>query len=326
MKELITPRRALLALPALTVLPRAARAQAELPSGPIRMIVGYAAGGGIDSFARIAARAASERSGRTFVVENRTGASGTIAAVAVARSAPDGRTIFVADSGSTTITTDIMVKPPIDARRELAPVMLAVHSPQVLVVRPGVANTLPDLLERARREPGRLTYASAGAGNATHLMIADMASRAGIQMTHVPYRGGGQMATSVIAGETDLCMLSFSSALSHLRAGTLRAVAIAAEEPLAELPGVPTIASVVGDAAARPFWYGFNVAVDTPPGIVAALNATFREALGAPETRAALEPLGIRVVASTPAAYREWMEAETKRRSEMARAAGILPE
>ncbi|MBW6399291.1 tripartite tricarboxylate transporter substrate binding protein [Roseomonas sp. HJA6] len=318
-------RRMVLAAPSLLLAGRRAQAQA-LPSGTIRLVVGFAAGGGIDAFSRIVARGASQRTGQPFVVENRTGASGTLAAVAVARSAPDGRTVFVADSGSMTITADIMLRPPLDPQRELAPIMLAVHSPQVLVTRSGAIANFPALLDAARKEPGKLTYASAGAGNATHLMIADFARRAGVEFTHVPYRGGGQMATSVLSGETDICLLSLASAVPHLRAGTLIALAVAAERELPELPEVPTILSVVPGAQARAFWYGLNVPAETPPALVAALHDVFHAALTAPETRAAFEPLGIQVVASSPEAYAAFLRVETIRRSEMARAAGIVPE
>jgi tripartite-type tricarboxylate transporter receptor subunit TctC len=318
-------RALLLAATAIALGSRVLRA-AELPGGTIRLVVGFAAGGGIDAFARIAARAASERTGNTFVVDNRPGGSATLAALHVARSAPDGRTLFVADSGSMTITTDIMQRPPLDPRRELAPVMLAVHAPQVLVTRPSTAVSLPDLLARARREPGRLTYASAGAGNATHLAIADLTRRTGTELTHVPYRGGAQMTTSVIQGETDLCLLSLTTALPHLRAGSLVALAVASDTPLAELPGVPTIASVVPNAAARAFWYGFNVPAETPAPLIEALHAALKAALEAPETRASLRPLGIQVVASSPQDYRRFLLEETERRSEMARFAGVVPE
>lgn len=323
--DLRATRRALLAAPALLPWGGTARAQA-LPSGTIRMVVGFAAGGGIDAFARITARGASQRTGQPFVIENRSGASGTLAAVAVARSAPDGRTVFVADSGSMTITTDIMLRPPLDPQRELAPIMLAVHSPQVLVARSGTVANFPALLEAARREPGRLTYASAGAGNATHLMIADFARRAGVEFTHVPYRGGGQMATAVLGGETDICLLSLASAMPHLRAGTLVVLAVAAEEGLPELPEVPTILSVVPGAQARAFWYGLNAPAGTPAPVLAALHAVFHAALTAQETRAAFDPLSIQVVASSPEEYAEFLRVETVRRSEMARAAEIVPE
>lgn len=318
-------RGALLALPALALLPRGLSA-AELPGGTIRLVVGFAAGGGIDAFARILARAASERTGSVFVVDNRPGGSATLAALHVARSAPDGRTLFVADSGSMTITKDVMLRPPLDPRQELAPVILAVQAPQVLVTRPGVAASLAELLARAKREPGRLTYASAGAGNATHLAIADLTRRTGTELTHVPYRGGGQMTTSVIQGETDLCLLSLTTAQPHLRAGTLIALAVAADEPLPGLPGIPTIASVVPNAAARAFWYGINGPAGLSGTLADVLHDTLKATLQAPETQAALNPLGIQVVASSPQDYARFILEETERRSEMARFAGIVPE
>lgn len=319
---LLVRRRALLAAPALT-LP--CGAGATLPAGPIRLVVGFSAGG-VDAFARVAARAASETTGRAFLVDNRPGASGTIAAVAVARAAPDGRTVFVGDSGSMTITPEVMAQPPLDPRRDLAPVMLAVISPSVLVCHPAVAGGFDALVARARARPGGLSYASAGPGNTTHLAIADLAWRLGLDLVHVPYRGGGQMATSVIAGETDLCLLSVNSALPHLGAGTLRALAVTTEAPLAELPGVPTVASLVPGAAVRPFWYGFNVAAATPPPVVAALHAAFALALATSAAREAFGPLGIQVVASSPEEYAAFLREETERRAAMARLAGVVPE
>ncbi len=304
----------------------AAPALAQLPSGPIRLLVGFAAGGGIDGFARIAARATAEATGQLFLVENRPGASGMLAAVAVARAAPDGRTLFMADSGTLTISDAVVLRPPLDPRRDLAPVMLACFSPLLVVARPATATGLTALLEIARRRPGALTYASAGAGNVTHLAIADFTRRAGVELTHVPYRGGAQMATSVLAGETDTCLLSLPTALPFLQAGTLAALAVAADAPLASLPAVPTIASVVAGALARSFWYGFSLPGGVAPSLVSAMHASLAAGLVSPAGRAAMAPLGIQPVVSSPAEFAAFIEEETRRRGVMAQEAGVVPE
>lgn len=318
----MTTRRGLLAAAALLARPAAA----ALPSGPVRLIVGFAAGGGIDGFARLAARAASETSGTTFLVDNRPGASGLLAALAVARAAPDGRTVFMADSGTLTISDAVFLRPPLDPTRELTPVMLACFSPLLVVARPATATRLDGLLDAARRRPGALTYASAGAGNVTHLAIADFTRRAGVELTHVPYRGGSQMAVSVIAGETDTCLLSLPTALPFLAAGTLAALAVAGDAPLSSLPGVPTIASVVSGALARSFWYGFCLPAGVAAATLAALHGVLASALASPGAVAAMAPLGIQPVASTPEEFAAFIADETARRATMARQAGVVPE
>ncbi|WP_376092597.1 Bug family tripartite tricarboxylate transporter substrate binding protein [Roseomonas sp. CCTCC AB2023176] len=317
-------RSLLLGAAALPGLSRMAAAQ-DLPAGPIRLVVGFAPGGGIDSFARILARRAQDLTGRAFVVDNRPGAGGTIAAAHVARSAPDGTTLLVGENGVIATARAVFASLPYDPERDLAPVSLCVVQSVLCCARPTVATDLPGLIAAARARPGALSYASAGAGNPTHLFAADFARRAGIEAVHVPYRGGSQMVASVLAGETAFGFFSAASALPQVRNGGLAALAVGDEQPAPLLPDVPPAGRVLPGFTFA-FWYGINAAGGTPAPLVAALSTTIGTALRHPETRSSLEAQGLKVAATGPSDYAAFAAAETLRWSEVARLAGVTPE
>jgi tripartite-type tricarboxylate transporter receptor subunit TctC len=319
------PRRTLLiASAAAPLAPRRAAAQ-DLPPGPIRLVVGFAPGGGIDSFARLLARHMSEQAGRAVVVDNRPGAGGTIAAAHVARAAPDGTTLLVGENGVIATARAVFANLPFDPERDLAPVTLAVTQTVVIAARPGVAADLPGLVEAARRAPGRLSYASAGAGNPTHLFAADFARRAGVEVVHVPYRGGAQMATSLLQGETHFGFFSMASALPHIRSGALVPLAVGDAAPHPALLAVPSAATTLPGFAFA-FWYGLNAPSATPEATIDALQRAARAALFSPELKPMLEGQGLVVRGTTPAEYGAFASSETLLWSAAARAAGVKPE
>jgi tripartite-type tricarboxylate transporter receptor subunit TctC len=317
-------RRAALLAPVPLAVPRGVRGQA-LPAGPLRLVVGFAPGGGIDGFARLLARQLGEQGGRSVVVDNRPGAGGTLAAAHVARSAPDGTVLLVGDNGTIATAQAVFANLPYDPARDLVPVTLAATQSVVIAARPGLATGLAGLVEAARRAPGRLSYGSAGSGNPTHLFAADLAQRTGIEVLHVPYRGGAQMATSLLQRETDFGFFSLASALPHLRSGGMAPLAVGDAAPHPLLPQVPPARELLPgfDFA---FWYGLNAPAGTPPAVVETLQAALRAALLAPELRGQLEAQGLVVRATSPADYAAFAAAETGRWTAVAQAAQIRPE
>lgn len=318
-------RRALLAAPALALAPAAPRAQ-ELPAGPYRLLVGFAAGGSIDALTRALARRFQEATGRSFVVENRSGAGGIIAAQAVARAAPDGTTLLLGEPGSIAIAPAVQANLPYDPLRDLAPLTLVATQSVVLVTNASGPRDLADLVSRARARPGGLRNGSVGVGNPTHLFGADLAMRAGIEIEAVHYRaGGGAAALALLNGEVDLGFSALAGALPQIRAGAYRALGTGEAEPLAELPGVPPVASIAPGFSAR-FWYGLHAPGTTPAPLVAMLARVFAEAIAEPGFAAQLAQQGMRVMPDGPAAYAAFLREETDRLGAAARAAGLRPE
>lgn len=318
-------RRPLLAAPLLP-LARPARAEEALPGGPYRLVLGFAPGGSIDGLARLLARRFAEATGRSFVVENRSGAGGIIAAGGVARAAPDGTTLLLGEPGSIAIAPAVQANLPYDPLRDLAPVTLVATQSVVLVTSPAGPRDLPDLLARARARPGGLRNGSVGVGNPTHLFGADLARRAGVEIEAVHYRsGGGAAAVALLNGEVDLGFSALAGALPQIRAGAYRALGVGEPEGLPELPGVPPVASIAPGFTAR-FWYGLHAPGATPPATVAALSGALGAALREEAFAAALARGGFAVSPGTPDAYAAFLREETERLGAAARAAGLRPE
>lgn len=303
----------------------AAPARAALPAGPIRLVVPFAPGGAIDAIGRALARRMGEGSGRTFIVENRAGAGGTIGAASVARAAPDGTMLLVSELGANAAAPAVFANLPYDPVRDFAHVVMAAEVPVVLVAHPAVAPDLAALLARARREPGRLTYASGGVGNASHLFMADVARRAGIELTHVPYRGGGEIMRALLAGETAMSITTVATALPQIRAGALRALAVGDAAPHPLLPGVPPLGTALPGLVLAA-WHGLHAPAATPAPVLAAIHAAASEALADPALRGWMEERGITPRGGSMAEAAAHIAAETARWTEVARAAGVRPE
>ncbi len=300
-------------------------ARAALPSAPIRIVVPFAPGGAIDAIGRALARRMQEGTGRSFVVENRAGAGGTIGAASVARAAPDGTTLLISELGANAAAPAVFSNLPYDPVLDFAHVTIAAEVPVVLVAHPDVASDLGGFLARARREPGRLTYASGGVGNASHLFMADLARRAGLNLTHVPYRGGGQIMQALLSGETGLSITTISTALPHLRSGALRAFGVGDTAPHPLLPGVPPLASAVPQFAAAA-WHGLHAPAATPAPVLRSLHATAAAALSDPALRTWMSERGITPRGGTPDEASAHVAVETARWTEVARVAGVRPE
>jgi tripartite-type tricarboxylate transporter receptor subunit TctC len=306
-----------------------ARAQAPWrPDRPLRAIVPFAPGGATDVLARLLAEAMGALLGQTFVIENRAGgAAGLIGSEAVAKSPPDGQTVLI-HSNAHVIAPSLVARMPFDVLGDFAAVAHLGRIPQVIVVNPRLPVTdMASLLTWLRANSGRVNFASAGIGSGNHLASEIFrAAVPGVEMEMVQFRGGGPAMQAVIAGNAHMCVDPVSSAIPHVRGGTVRAIAVAGATRTPSLPDVPSATEAglpAWDAAA---WFGAFVPARTPPAVVAALNAAFNAAME--RTGARLTELGIerQPQFGTPAAFDAFVRADLPRVAEVLRRAGVRPE
>lgn len=311
------PRSIIRAAAALALTLLSGAASAEYPERPIRMVVPYAAGGGADSAARIVGQQLSTALGQQVVIDNRAGAGGVIGADNVAKSAPDGYTLLFDASAFATNTA--LRKLPYDARQDLIPLSLVVIAPNIMVVPPKAPyRTVTELLDYARKNPGKLTYASAGAGSASHLAGEALDDAAKVDIIHVPYRGGAPALNDLMGDRVSLYFGNTASTLGHVTGGSVRALAIGSPKRSRLLPDVPTLEESGLAGFESQEWNGIFVPKGTPPAIVARLSAEIAKAVNAPDIKAKLEGLGLEPVGNTPEAFGAFV------RSEMERAAAIV--
>lgn len=283
---------------AQAVSPGSARAY---PDKPIRVIVPVPAGGTPDVVARMVTPGLASLLGQQLVVDNRGGAGGLIGAELAARAAPDGYTLFFSSPGSLTILPHLQKSVSYDTLRDFAPIGLVSIGPFLLITHPSVpAKTVKELIALAKAEPGRLNYASAGSGAANHLAMELFKSMAGVDITHVPYKGAPQAVTDLIGGYVNLMFNSIPPALPHIKAGRLRLLAVASTRRSPQLPDVPTIseAGVPGYEAVT--WFGLLAPAKTPKPIIARLNGALVKVVHAPETKSQLETQGYDPVGGSP--------------------------
>ncbi|ART56423.1 twin-arginine translocation pathway signal [Acidovorax carolinensis] len=287
-----------------------AMADAAYPAKPVRIIVGYSAGGPTDLVARMIAVHLQTRLGQPFVVDNRPGAGSNIASEAVATAPADGYTLLVA-AAPLTMNSYVYKKLKFDAVKSFTPISKLSSSPGVLAVRPdlGVAN-VKELIALAKKEPGKLTYGTTGLGGSQHMATELLQRLAGVQLTHIPYKGASNVMTDLIAGHVDLAFVSASGAMSHLQAGKVKSLAVAGPQRLSGLPDVPTFAQAGFPAMVSDSWNGLLAPAGTPPAIVKKLHAAAVEALQSPEIKAKLESLGAIVIGSKPEEFRDDIQRE----------------
>jgi tripartite-type tricarboxylate transporter receptor subunit TctC len=317
---------------ALSLLVLAAAATPELapgqayPSRPVRMIVGFQAGTGVDFAARAIGEKLAESLGQPFVVDNRPGAGANIAAEAVARAAPDGYTLLVANN-SLAINPTIYPKLAYDSVRDFAPISLAGTSPMLLAANPSVpAGSVKELIEFARSKPGTLNLASAGTGSPSHLAGALFTHMAGIRLVHVPYKGAPAAFNDLIAGQVSLYFSGLPPAIPMVKAGRARAVAVTTTYRSAALPDVPTLAESGLPGYDVPLWYGVLAPAGTPPGVIATLNAQIVRALRLPDVASRFAAQGVEPATSTPGEFASQIQTEIGRWTEVVRTANIKVE
>lgn len=309
---------------AAMVGPLAANAQ-EFPNKPIKLVVGYAAGGPTDVIARIIGQEISTTLGQSVVVENRAGANGNIGTEAVARAPADGYTLIV---NTLSHNVNPLLNPTVtkyDPVKDFAPVSLAVVLPQLLVVpHNSPYQTLGDLVKAAKTDPGSITYGSAGNGGSAHLSAELLSQRASASMTHVPFKGNGPALTEVMAGRVSFMFYPMIGVANHVADKKLRILAVTTEKRHPDFPNVPTMAEA-GFAGFEAYVgpVGFLAPAGTPAPAVQKLSAAIRAALAKPEVRDRLSGLGAVVVGSTPEAYREWLKGDAQRWAQLIKAAQI---
>jgi tripartite-type tricarboxylate transporter receptor subunit TctC len=323
-----TPRRRFLRLAAgaalLPALSRIARAQ-TYPSRPVRWIVGFPPGGGADIVARIMAPWLSERLGQPVIIENRPGASTNLAVQAVVNSPPDGHTLLFLGA-SAVVNTSLFESLPFNLQRDIAPVSGLVDFPMVMIANPSVpARNIAELITQAMANPGKITIASFGTGSASHLAGELFKMAAGINMVHVPYRGGAAMMTDLVGGQVQIGVDVMATSLPHIRTGALRALGVTNTKRFDMLPDVPSIAETLPGYEART-WAGVGVPKGTPPEIIARLNRDINAGLANPTTRARLADAGTIPMILTAAEFGAYVAAETDKWAKVVKFAGIKPE
>jgi tripartite-type tricarboxylate transporter receptor subunit TctC len=323
------PRRRsfLLAAAPTALLPAAAQAQPAAgwtPTRPIRLVVPFAAGGSTDVAARILAERMGETLGQPVVVENRSGSAGLIGSENVARSAPDGHSLLMGATGVLAIAPHLYANMPFDPASDLAPVSLVFTTDHQVVVNPGVpARNLAEFIALARARPGAISYASAGIGATTHLFGELFRLRAGVELTHIPYRGSGPAVADLVGGTVQAMFDQLPSCIGHVQAGRLRALAVTGAARNALLPAVPTAAEAGLADYLVTSWNALLVAAVTPAPIIQRLAGLVAEALALPAVRERLAPLGADPAASSPAALGTLLREESARWGQVVREAGI---
>jgi tripartite-type tricarboxylate transporter receptor subunit TctC len=306
---------------ALPVLPRIAMAQ-TYPTQPVRLIVGYPAGGGTDIVARLIGQWLSEKLGQPFIVDNRPGANSNIATEAVVRALPDGYTLFVTDSASA-INATLYDKLTFNFIRDMAPVASIARQPLVLEVNPSVpVKTVPELVAYAKANPGKLNMASAGIGNIGHVSGELFKMIAGVNMVHVPYRGTAPAMADLLGGQVQVCFGGLLTSIEYIRAGRLRPLAGTTAMRLEVLPDIPSLSEILPGYEASD-WKGIAAPRHTPPGIIDKLNKEINTALADAKIKARLADLGSAVLAGSPADFGKLLADETEKWGKVIRAANI---
>ena len=296
----------------LWLLTAAAAAQ-DYPNKPIRSIVPYPPAGGTDVVARILSEPLAAVLGQPILIDNRGGAAGNLGTDLAAKAAPDGYTILFTLS-SHTINPKLYPNLPFDVERDFVPISLAALSPQILVAHPSVpANNIRELIALARSQPGKLNFASVGTGSPAHIAGELLKLKSGIDMVHVPYKGGGPAIADTLGGQVQLAFVTLPAAMQYVKAGKLKALAIASDRRSAVVPDIPTIAETVPGCVVNS-WYGALAPAKTPPAIIAKLQAAFAKVLAMPEVKEKLFAQGAEAQSSTSAEFaarihdelREW--------------------
>lgn len=309
---------------AVATLPCVSIAQ-KYPSRPVRVVVGFAPGGGTDIAARVIALKLTDALGSSFVVDNRPGAAGNVAADIVAKGTPDGHTIFMANS---TIAIPSLFKSlPFDIRKDFAPLSLIALGPSVLVVHPSLGvSDVKGLLALAKSKPKQLTYGSGGVGNITHLAMALFASMGGIDMVHVPYKGGSPSVVGLVSGEVQLLFSSIPGALPQINAGKMRALGVSISQRSAALPNVPTIEETGLRGYYAASWYGLLLPAGVPKSTIDILAKETTAIMRVPDVKDKMLVQGFEPVGNSPAEFAKFIREEIPRWEKVVRTAGIAPE
>ena len=300
-------------------------ATAQYPNKPLRLIVPFAPGGSTDIFARLIGERVAPALGQPVVVENRAGAAGNIGAEAVVRSAPDGYTLLMATTGVMAINNALYKNMTYDAAKDLEPVVYVASITNVLIVPPDLpAKSVADLIVMAKKEPGKLTFASSGAGASTHMSAELFKSMTGTDILHVPYKGSGPALPDLMSGRVSMMFENAPGAVPHIKAGKVRALAQTGLKRSPAMPDVPTIAESGVPGYESLSWSGIAVPAGTPRAVIERLNKDLNAVLATPEMRQKLGEQGAESIGGPPEAFAKHIRAEREKWSQVIRTANIV--
>ena len=297
------------------------------PAHPVRIVIPYPPGGTADLLARVLGQKLGETLGQGFVIENRGGAGGNLAAEAVARATPDGYTLLMANAPVLAVNPSLYDKVPFDPVRDFAPVSLVANVPLLLVTHPSFPpKSVSELIALAKAQNGKMNYASAGGGSTTYLATELFKSMAGVQMLAIPYKGSGPALAALVAGEVPVMFELFPSALGHVKGGRIRAIAVtsAARSPL--MPELPTVAEAGLPGYEIASWFGIVAPAGTPGEIVMRLNAEIVRLINTPEMRARLATLGAEPRPGTPEQFAQLIPLEIRKWAKVIKESGARVE
>lgn len=302
----------------------AAPAADAWPSQPLKIMVGFAAGGANDIVARILAKELQQRLGQSVVVENRGGAGGLIASEVVAKAPKNGYTLLLGSIGSNTVAPVLAKKLSFDPRKDLEPITLVAESGNALLVNAALPyKTVQEMIEAARKAPGSINYASSGNGSTLHLAGALFAQQAGVNLVHVPYRGNGPAITDVSGGQVQAIFSGIPPAITSAKTGQTRILAVTTKQRVKNLPNVPTVAEAGLPGYAFTSWYGLFTTGGTDPAIVERLAQEVRKIMERPEVQAQFEAQGLDPETSDPKSFRQQIDRELTRWSRDVKTMGI---
>lgn len=307
---------------ACTVVPLASWSQ-SYPAKPVKIVVTIGPGSSADILARIVADELQRRLGQPFVVENKPGAGGNIAATAVAKSPPDGYTLLMSTISTHAINAAMYTSMPFDPIKDFSHIALLAANPNALVVLPSAPiNTLKELIELAAKKPGEVTFSSGGSGTSQHLAGELMGSLAKVKLTHVPYKSTPESMNAVLSGQVTLAFVSVPVALAQVKAGKLKALGVTSEKPLPWWTEAPALATQGLPGFNVSAWFGLSAPADTPEAIVNKLNAELMVVMAQPSVREKLQGQGMEILGGTPAQFVDYIRSETDRWGRIVRASG----
>jgi tripartite-type tricarboxylate transporter receptor subunit TctC len=303
-------------------------AQAQTyPNKPIRLVVGFAPGGNTDTVARVVGQKLGERLGQQVIIENKAGAGGTIGTAEVARAAPDGYTLTMGTTTTHAIAVAAYAKLPYDPVADFEPIALVANAPYLLVVNSSLpAKDLKELIALVKSQPGKLNYGSAGQATTTHLVMATLATRAGLDMVHVPFKGNAPATTAVLANQVEILFGALPPLLPHVSSGRLRALAISSGKRSPSLPAIPTVAEAGFPDFDISLWLGFFSPKGTPPAIIKRLEAELLHIAQSPELKDLLEKQGLEPYANGAAELGKLVRSEITTYQSVFKAANIKME
>ncbi len=313
-----------LAMLAIVVQPAAAADVRNYPAKPVRMIVPFAPGGTTDVIARIIGQKLTETLGQQVVIDNRPGANGNLGTDLAAKSAPDGYTLVMSFDGTLAINPVVYKKLPFDPQKDLTPIVTVAQVPLIIVVQPALgANSIREFIALAKSTPGRINYSSAGHGSTGHLTGEFLKIRAGIDMPHIGYKGGGQALTDLLGGQIQMLITALPTVDSFIRQGRLKALAFTSAKRVPGLPDVPTLAEAGLAGFDISSWYGILAPAGTPQDVIRRLNADIVKILGQKDVRDRFTALGTELVGDTPAQFAKAIREDTVRWAQVVQAANI---